>query len=150
MKKIAIFPGSFDPFSKGHQHIVEKALPLFDKIVIGIGRNSQKKQTCSAQERVKVIAEIYKNNPKIEARVFDELAVDFAREVKATYIIRGLRSKEDFVYEQQVAEANKTLTGIETLFFCSDAEKKEISSSLLRELKAFGKDISNYLPNTKN
>jgi pantetheine-phosphate adenylyltransferase len=79
-------------------------------------------------------------------KIFDGLTVEFAREEKASYIIRGLRSQEDFIYEQQVAEANKTLIGIETIFFCSDADKKEISSSLLRELKSFGKDISDYLP----
>ena len=146
MKKIAIFPGSFDPFSKGHQHIVEKALPLFDKIVIGVGKNTQKKHSSSAQERNASISEIYKDNPQIEVKIFDGLTVDFAREEKASYIIRGLRSQEDFIYEQQVAEANKALIGIETIFFCSDADKKEISSSLLRELKSFGKDISDYLP----
>lgn len=146
MKKIAIFPGSFDPFSKGHQHIVEKALPLFDKIVIGVGKNTQKKHSSSAQERNASISEIYKDNPQIEVKIFDGLTVDFAREEKASYIIRGLRSQEDFIYEQQVAEANKTLIGIETIFFCSDADKKEISSSLLRELKSFGKDILDYLP----
>ena len=146
MKKIAIFPGSFDPFSKGHQHIVEKALPLFDKIIIGIGINTQKKYTYPAEDRAKLINEVYKKNPKIEVKVFEGLTVDFALEVVASYIVRGLRSTEDFIYEQQVAEANKTLKGIETIFFCSDSDKKEISSSLLRELKSFGKDISDYLP----
>lgn len=144
--KIAIFPGSFDPFTVGHAAIVERASRLFDKIVIAIGINTQKKYMLPPEERELRIAAFYSGNPKIEVRTYNSLTVDFADEIGAKFIVRGVRSSIDFEYERTIAEANRKLSGIETVILCSDPELAHISSSLVRELAAFGKDISEFLP----
>jgi len=144
--KTALFPGSFDPFSIGHKNIVERGLCLFDKIIIGIGRNIKKKSLYTEEERQKQIELIFINSPQISVKIYDTLTVDFAKEVGAEFILRGVRTTQDFEYEQKIAEANRILTGIETVVLFAEPEKKEISSSLIRELKAFGKDVSDYLP----
>lgn len=144
--KTALFPGSFDPFSIGHKNIVERGLCLFDKIIIGIGRNIKKKSLYTEEERQKQIELVFINNPQISVKIYDTLTVDFAKEVGAEFILRGVRTTQDFEYEQKIAEANRILTGIETVVLFAEPEKKEISSSLIRELKAFGKDVSDYLP----
>lgn len=144
--KTALFPGSFDPFSIGHKNIVERGLCLFDNIIIGIGRNIKKKSLYTEEERQKQIELVFINNPQISVKIYDTLTVDFAKEVGAEFILRGVRTTQDFEYEQKIAEANRILTGIETVVLFAEPEKKEISSSLIRELKAFGKDVSDYLP----
>lgn len=144
--KTALFPGSFDPFSIGHQNIVQRGLCIFDKIVIGIGRNTTKQSLYTEEERKAQIEAIYQNNQRVSVAIYDTLTVDFAREIGANFILRGVRTKQDFDYEQKIAEANRILTGIETVVLFAEPETKTISSSLIRELKAFGKDISDYLP----
>lgn len=144
MKK-ALFPGSFNPFTRGHQSIVERGLRLFDHIVVGVGRNTAK-PTDDAEACAQTIAALYADNPRVSVQVYDTLTVDFARQIDADFLLRGVRTLADFDYELQMADVNRLLAGIETVVLFADADKVEISSSLVRELQRFGKDISDYLP----
>ena len=146
MKK-AIFPGSFDPFTIGHYDIVNRGLKLFDEIVISIGRNSTKKETFPIREREEAIRKIFKDEPRISVRIYDCLPVDFAREVGAQFILRGVRCIQDFEYERNMAEANKELGGIETILLYTRPEYAHISSTLVRDLYSYNKDVSAYVPN---
>lgn len=144
---IALFSGSFDPFTVGHQDIVTRFLPLFDKIVIGVGYNEHKLGMFSADERVEQICTVYANEAKVEVQKYTELTVDFARRVSAHYIIKGVRSTKDFEYEREQAEINKLLAPeIETILLFASADKAAVSSSMIRELKHFGRDVSEFLP----
>jgi len=145
--KIAIFPGSFDPFTLGHYDIVNRGLTLFDRIVIGIGRNSTKKETFPIREREEAIRKIFKDEPRVEVKIYDCLTVDFAREVGAEFILRGVRCVADFEYERNMAEANKSLGGIETILLYTRPEYAHISSTLVRDLYSYNKDVSAYVPN---
>ncbi len=144
MKK-ALFPGSFNPFTRGHQSIVERGLRLFDHIVVGVGRNTAK-STDDAERCAQTIAALYADNPRVSVQVYDTLTVDFARQIGADFLLRGVRTLADFDYELQMADVNRLLAGIETVVLFADADKVKISSSLVRELQRFGKDISDYLP----
>lgn len=144
MKK-ALFPGSFNPFTRGHQSIVERGLRLFDHIVVGVGRNVSKPHD-DAEARAQDVAALYAGEPRVSVRVYDTLTVDFARQIGAGFLLRGVRTLADFDYELQMADANRLLGGIETVVLFADADKVEISSSLVRELRSFGKDVSDYLP----
>ncbi len=146
MKK-AIFPGSFDPFTIGHYDIVNRGLKLFDEIVISIGRNSTKKETFPIREREEAIRKIFKDEPRISVHIYDCLTVDFAREVGAQFILRGVRCIQDFEYERNMAEANKELGGIETILLYTRPEYAHISSTLVRDLYSYNKDVSAYVPN---
>ena len=146
MKK-AIFPGSFDPFTIGHYDIVKRGLTLFDEIVIAIGRNSTKKETFPIREREEAIRKIFKDEPRISVRIYDCLTVDFASEVGAQFILRGVRCVQDFEYERNMAEANKELGGIETILLYTRPEYAHISSTLVRDLYSYNKDVSAYVPN---
>ena len=146
MAKTALFPGSFDPFTKGHQNIVERALPLFDRLVIGIGRNTTKQTLYTPEERQQQIAVLFANEPRIDVQIYDVLTVDFAKSVGAQYVLRGVRTMADFEYERTIADVNKRLAGLETVLLFADADTASISSSLVRELKAFGKDVTDFLP----
>ncbi|MBP7965275.1 MAG: pantetheine-phosphate adenylyltransferase [Paludibacteraceae bacterium] len=146
MAKIAIFPGSFDPFTRGHYNIVERGLPLFDRLIIGIGRNTTKSALYTLEERQQQIEILFANEPRIEVRIYDVLTADFAQQVGANYILRGVRTVADFEYERTIAEVNKRLIHIETVLLFADTETATISSSLVRELKAFGKDVTDFLP----
>lgn len=148
MKK-AIFPGSFNPFTKGHESIVERALRIFDHLVIAIGCNSQKSASQeNAARNCDAIAALYANNPRIEVTTYQGLTVDYAKEIGAEFIVRGVRNMRDFDYEREIADANRLLTGIETVLLFAETSKVHISSSLVRELQSYGKDIADYLPNT--
>lgn len=144
--RIAIFPGSFDPFTIGHYDIVRRALPLFDRIVIGVGINAEKRPLFSAEERMAAIARAFKEDSRVKVRTYTGLTVDFAAEEHATFMLRGVRSTVDFEYEKAFAEANKQLSGIETVLMLTRPEYEHISSSLVRDLYAHGKDIKSYLP----
>lgn len=145
--KRAIFPGSFDPFTIGHHDIVLRGLTIFDEIVIGLGRNSTKKETFPIRERLAAIQRIYANDPRITVEIYDCLTVDFARQHDAHCILRGVRCMQDFEYERNMAEANKQLADIETILLYTRPEYAHISSTLVRDLYAYNKDISMFLPN---
>lgn len=145
-KRIAIFPGSFDPFTVGHASIVRRGLPMFDEIVIGVGTNRRKKTFFSTQERVQTIRNLYKNEPRIRVEEYDDLTIDLARRTGASYILRGLRSVKDFEYERDIANMNQRLAGIETVLLFTEPHYSSISSSVVRELMAYGKDVSEFLP----
>lgn len=146
MLKTGIFVGSFDPFTIGHDSIVRRALPLFDQLVIGVGYNEHKQSMGSVEERVDAIKALYVHEPKISVEAYRDLTVDFAARVQAQYIIKGVRSVKDFEYEREQADVNRQLTGIETLLLFAEPQLASISSSVVRELKHFGKDVSSLLP----
>ena len=147
MSRIALFPGSFDPFTKGHQAIVERALPLFDRLVIAIGVNRAKKGWMPVEERLEKLRALYVNEPRVEVVAYETLTMDLAKEYGAKYVLRGVRSMADFEYECTIADANRKIGDLETIFLISDADTAHISSSLVRELAAFGYDVSDLLPN---
>lgn len=141
-----LFVGSFDPFTIGHDSIVRRALPLFDHIIIGVGVNERKKSMLDAEERVRRIKRLYADNPKIEVKAYSDLTIDFARREQATYIIKGVRSVKDFEYEREQADVNRLLSGVETIFLYAEPQLSSISSTMVRELQHFGRDISEFLP----
>jgi len=143
----AIFPGSFDPFTVGHYDIVKRGLELFDEIVIGIGRNSLKKDTFPIRERLTAIEKIFADEPRISVKIYDCLTVDFAQQEDAKFILRGIRCVEDFEYERNMAEANKQLADVETILLYTRPEYAHVSSTLVRDLYAYNKDISAFVPN---
>ncbi len=149
MKRIAIFPGSFDPFTIGHASIVQRGLPLFDEIVIGVGMNTSKRALLTPNERVRAIREIYADEPRVRVVGYNDLTVDLARREKAGFILRGLRSVKDFEYERDIANMNQRLTGVETVLLFTEPHYSSISSSVVRELISFGKDVTDFLPHKK-
>jgi pantetheine-phosphate adenylyltransferase len=145
--KTGIFVGSFDPFTIGHHSIVQRVLPLFDRLVIGVvGDNVNKPHMRPVEERIKAITELYRNEPAIEVKSYFGLAMDFARQEDAKFLVKGVRSISDFEYEQQQADFNRQLGGIETILLYTEPRLANISSTALRELSHFGVDITPYLP----
>lgn len=144
--RVALFPGSFDPFTRGHQAIVERALPMFDKLVIAIGINRAKKSWMPVDERLGRLRVLYANEPRIEVVTYETLTMDLAKQYGAKYILRGVRSVTDFEYERTIADVNRRIAGLETIFLISDADTSHISSSLVRELASFGHAVSDLLP----
>lgn len=143
-----LFVGSFDPFTIGHDSIVRRALPLFDRIVIGIGINERKQYMRPVDERIAGIRELYANEPKIEVKAYSDLVVDFARREQAQCLIKGVRSVKDFEYEREQADINRELSGLETLLLFAEPQYESVSSSMVRELIHFGCDVSRFLPGT--
>ena len=141
-----IFTGSFDPYTVGHDDILRRALPLFDRIVIGIGVNERKSYMHNAEERLKTINAIYADEPRVEVKTYSDLTIDFARRENARFIIKGVRSVKDFEYERDQADINRQLSGIETLLLYADPRYSAVSSSMVRELIHFGQDVSHFLP----
>ncbi len=144
--KTAIFPGSFDPFTVGHASIVERALPLFERIVIGVGVNEGKRAVTDYAQREETIARLYAADPRVSVKCYSGLTVDFARAEGAGFIVRGLRSVKDFEYERDIAAMNERLAGIETVLLFTEPQYAGISSSVVRELMSYGKDVSAFLP----
>lgn len=144
--RTAIFPGSFDPFTIGHDALVRRVLNMVDELYIAIGSNTQKHAKFPLEERMERIATLYKNEPRIHVVSYEGLTSDFAQSIGAQFIIRGVRSTIDFEYERNIADANRMLTGIDTLILISEPQYAAISSSMVRELAHFGKDINPYLP----
>ena len=142
----AIFTGSFDPYTIGHDDILRRALPLFDSIVIGVGHNERKQYMNSVEERVEAIRALYANEPKVRVEAYSDLTIDFARRVGAHFIIKGVRSVKDFEYEREQAELNRRLGGVEILLLLADPTLACVSSSAVRELAHFGQDIQPFLP----
>ncbi|MDA9881927.1 MAG: pantetheine-phosphate adenylyltransferase [Crocinitomicaceae bacterium] len=147
MRKIGVFPGSFDPFTKGHEVIVNKGIDLFDEIVIGIGVNSAKNYMYNIDNRIKHISSLFESNPNIKVEAFRSLTVDFCKEIGANTIIRGLRDAKDFQYEKSIAHMNKEIAGIETVFFLTDQKYAAINSSIVREIHKNGGPIDAFVTN---
>lgn len=146
MKKTALFPGTFDPFTIGHQSLVRRGLDLVDEIVIAIGINDKKLTYFSLEKRIKAIKCLYRNEPRVNVLSYNSLTVDFAKEVGAQFILRGIRTVNDFEYEKSIADVNRKLSGIETFILFTEPEHTHISSSIVRELLHYGKDISLFVP----
>ena len=148
--KRAIFPGTFDPFTIGHASIVKRAITFIDELVIGIGYNENKRTMFSIEEREKTLCELYKNEPRVKIASYNDLTIDFARRMDAQFIIRGIRCVKDFEYEETIADINRKLAGIETILLFTEPELTSVSSSVVRELISFGKDVSAFLPQPDN
>lgn len=134
MKKTALFPGSFDPFTSGHEAIVRRALALFDQVVVAVGVNTDKHYMFTTEERLEIINNLFKDEPNVEARAFSGMTIDFCHEVGAQFIVRGIRNAKDLEYEQTVAAVNQSLdSSIDTIILLSDLEHRDISSTLVRE-----------------
>jgi pantetheine-phosphate adenylyltransferase len=147
MERVAIFPGSFDPFTRGHAAVVEEALRLFDRVIIAIGHNPAKRGLLDAASRKRLIEKVYANNSRVDVTLYTTLTGDEARRVGATTIIRSVRNATDFDYERTMDHANRAIfPELNTIVVIAPAEVEHISSSLVRELRAFGHDTSMLLP----
>ena len=151
MQRICLFPGTFDPVTLGHIDIIDRALPLFDKLVIGIGRNVNKAPMFSEEQRLLWIREIYKADSKVEAVIYDGLTVDCCKSVGANFILRGIRYVNDFEYEKAIADMNRSLEGnIETIFLTCLPQYTSVASTLVRDVLRNGGDVSQFLPEAVN
>lgn len=146
MKRKALFPGSFDPITNGHVDIIRRALPIFDEVVIGIGQNSAKSYLFDLEQRKAWIQAVFKEDPQVSVTVYEGLTVDYCLAINASYIIRGLRSAPDFEYEKNIAQFNKALHGIDTLFFITEPSLSPISSTIVRDIIRNNGDPSKFLP----
>ena len=147
--KIAVFPGSFDPITLGHLDIIERAVPLFDKLIIAIGQNSQKKYMFSLEKKMEFIKKSVAHFPNVEVDSFEGLTIDYCRSKNVNFIIRGLRNPADFEFEKAIAQTNRLLTHenkIETIFLLTSAGKSDISSSIVREIISFNGDYTLMVP----
>ena len=146
MVKIAVYAGSFCPFTKGHEDIVTQALPLFDKIIVAIGHNINKKDAFTLEQRMQWIQKLYADCPQVEVVAYTGLTVDYCRKANARHLIRGVRNAQDFMNEQTMAEVNRQLNPeVETVLFLASPQWQMVSSSLVRELWSIGADYSPYL-----
>ena len=145
MSNIGVFPGSFDPFTKGHEAVIRKSLGVFDKIIIAIGVNTSKTYLFSLEKRMEHINELFKNDNQVEVRSFQKLTIDFCKDLGATHIIRGLRNSNDFEYEQAIAHMNFDMAGIDTVFFLTELKYNAISSSIVREIYKNDADIEQFV-----
>lgn len=147
MQRICLFPGTFDPLTLGHVDIITRALPLFDKIIVGIGINTSKAPMFSAEKRLSWLKEIFKNQPTVEGAVYEGLTVNFCRTINARFILRGIRYVSDFEYEKTIADANRTLDkSIETIFLTGEPKYTSVASTIVRDIIKNGGDASHFLP----
>lgn len=146
MKRTALFAGSFDPFTKGHYALLVRALQMFDRIIVAIGTNSAKKCMFTLDERIDAIKRAFADEERIEVTTYSNLTMDFAKEVGADVLLRGVRSVKDFEYEREIADMNFRLGGIDTVLLISEPQYSSISSSTVKELITYGKDVSSLLP----
>ena len=145
-RRIALFPGTFDPFTLGHQSLVKRVLTCADTVVIAIGINEKKQTYYTLEQRVAAIRALYAEEPRVKVITYSGFTVDVAQQEQASFILRGVRSVIDFEYEKAIADVNRQLTGIETLLLFTEPAYAHISSSVVRELLHFGKDVSAFLP----
>lgn len=144
----AIFPGSFDPITLGHVDIINRALPLFDEIIIAIGINSDKSYMFSLEDRIRFIQENYANEPKIKVETYTGLTIDFCKKINVDFILRGLRNPADFEFEKAIAQTNRKLSNIETVFLLTSATTSFISSSIVRDIIRNGGNASGFVPDS--
>lgn len=146
-EKIAIFPGSFDPFTKGHESILKRGLDLFDKIIVGVGYNATKCSFFPLERRIRWIEELFADEAKISVASYEGLTIDFAKKHQANYILRGLRTSSDFEYERAIAQMNKTLSnGLESVFLLTTPQLTPVTSTIVRDIIRHGGDASMFLP----
>jgi pantetheine-phosphate adenylyltransferase len=147
MKKIAIYPGSFDPFTNGHRNVIERGVKVFDGVVVAVAHNTSKKTIFTLEERVEILGEIFKDRSDVKVDYFEGLLVDYARRMGTNIVLRGMRTVSDFEYELQMALANKSLSQeLETVFMVTDSEFSHISSSVIREVVALGGSAEKMVP----
>ena len=145
MTKKGLFPGSFDPFTKGHEVVVRKSLLLFDEVVIGVGVNSRKQSYFELEKRLKHISSLFEDEPNVSVMKFESLTVNFCKEIEANAIIRGLRDSKDFQYEKSIAHMNRDISGIDTVFFLTEQKYSAINSSIIREIHQNGGPIDAFV-----
>ena len=145
--KRAVFPGSFDPITLGHVDIIKRAIPLFDEIIIAIGINTDKKYMYNPEQRQTFIEEVFSDEAKIKTETYTGLTVDYCQKIDASFILRGLRNPADFEFEKAIAQTNRKLSGIETVFLLTSAETSFISSSIVRDILRNNGDVSALVPN---
>jgi pantetheine-phosphate adenylyltransferase len=147
MSRICLFPGTFDPITLGHVDIINRAMPLFDKIVVGVGLNAAKVPMYSADQRIQWINEIYKGEGKVEGAVYEGLTIEFCKVIGATFILRGIRYVSDFEYEKTIADANRTLDkSIETVFLTGEPKYTSVASTIVRDIIRNGGNAEPFLP----
>jgi pantetheine-phosphate adenylyltransferase len=145
--RIAVFPGTFDPITRGHEDIVRRAADIFDRVIIAMGRNTKKQSLFPLEERLAWIREIFKDDPRIEVDTYDELTVEYCRRKGANFIVRGLRTSGDFEYEAHLAQVNRKLdSSIETIFLITSPELSNISSTVVRDIIIYGGDYTPFVP----
>ena len=147
MNRVCLFPGTFDPVTLGHTDIINRALPLFDKVVVGIGINSSKVPMFSAEQRMLWFKEIYANEPRVEAAIYEGLTVNYCRQIGANFILRGIRFVSDFEYEKTIADANRMMDkNIETIFLTGEPQYSSVASTIVRDILKHHGDASPFLP----
>lgn len=147
MSRICLFPGTFDPLTLGHVDIINRAVPLFDKIIVGVGLNAAKAPMFSPEQRVKWINEIYKDEERVEGAIYEGLTIDFCKKIDAHFILRGIRYVSDFEYEKTIADANRTLDrSIETIFLTGEPKYTSVASTIVRDIIRNGGNASPFLP----
>lgn len=147
MQKVAVFPGSFDPFTVGHENIVLRGLDLFDRIIVAIGIHSTKKPLLDIEARVKMVNQVFSSYDQVSADKFEGLTVDYCRKVKATHMLRGIRTAADFEYERAIAQINKRmLPSVESIFLLTTPEHTPVNSTIIRDIIRNGGDASQFLP----
>lgn len=147
MSKVVVFPGSFDPFTKGHEEIVNRGLEIFDQVIIALGENSQKKYLFSKESRIQHIQSIFEEQPNVEIKTFTGLTVDFVKSQNTNLILRGLRNSSDFNFERTIAQMNHEIQDVESVFLMTTPELSAINSSVIRDIKKNGGDISKFVTN---
>ncbi len=147
MKKVAVFPGSFDPITLGHVSVIKRAIPLFDQVVIAIGDNADKKHMFSAKQRENWIREVFRNEPKVSIEIYSGLTVEFCKQRNVHFILRGLRTSADFEFERSIAQINRRLAPeVDTLFILTESQYTPISSSIVRDVIRNNGNISEFVP----
>ncbi len=148
--KRALFPGTFDPFTRGHYSVVKRALNIVDEVVIAIGVNDSKSTYFTLEQRLTMLQSFFSNTPQVKIASYGGLTVDFARQMEARYIVRGIRTVADFEYEKTIADVNRKLSGVETIVLFTEPELTHVSSTIVRELLRYGRDVSDMLPDGFN
>lgn len=147
MKKVAVFPGSFDPITKGHENVIKRAIPLFDEIIIAIGENAQKNNYFQLDDRIRWIKKVFENNPNISVQTYSGLTIEFCKRVNSKFLLRGLRTSADFEFERSIGQVNKRLhPEIETVFMLTASEFTPISSSIVRDIHRHKGNIHQFIP----